>query len=252
MICTATAIKRNVVMLGPEELTTIHTLASELSPYQSKETKERKKLTTTNQPGQTCSQTPMLILQRPMDLIHHILEILTLEIPQYLHRRALHLLHVTNGGCTPIVNGHDAVHKVVPTLFIFRMNFLYHLGDFKNAVVDYLDAVVEVGELVLLRADVCCGDVFEHFGYVVLARGLAVLWFLCLVLLVCLLLVALLGGKVLLLLVLLGVCVAILVWLFAGVRVCGGDDEFVDFEGVGVFGGGGAYAKVVAFGEFDL
>jgi hypothetical protein len=32
-----------------------------------------------------------------------------------------------------------------------------------------LDAVVQVGELVLLRLDVACHDVFEHFGDVVLA-----------------------------------------------------------------------------------
>ena len=62
----------------------------------------------------------------------------------------------------------------------------------------------------------------------------------------------LLASEVLLLLVLLGVCVAVLVWLFARVRGCGADDELVDFEGVGVFGGRGADAEVVAVWEFDL
>jgi hypothetical protein len=76
-----------------------------------------------------------------------------------------------------------------------------------------------------------------------------------LVLLVRLLLVALLGGEVLLLLVLLlGVDVVLLaqVGLFARVRVGGRDDELVDFEGVGVLGGGRAYTEVVAFREIDL
>lgn len=195
----------------------------------------------------------MLTLQCPVYLVHHILEILTLQITQYLHCRAFHLFHVADCSCAPVVDGHDAVHEVIPALLILRMNLFHQLGDFEDAVVDDLDAVVEIGELVLLGADRGCGDVFKHFGYVVLARGLAVLLLLlCLVLLVRLLLVALLRSEVLLLLVLLGVCVAVLVWLFARVGVCSADDEFVDFEGVGVFGGGGAYAEVVAFGEFDL
>jgi hypothetical protein len=33
--------------------------------------------------------------------------------------------------------------------------------------------------------------------------------------------------------------------LFASVAVCGADDEFVDFERVGVFGGGGADTEIV-------
>ena len=63
-----------------------------------------------------------------------------------------------------------------------------------------------------------------------------------------LLLVALLRRHVLLLLVLLGIGVSLSVGFFAGEGVCGRDDELVDFEGVGVFGAGGTYAKVVAFG----
>jgi hypothetical protein len=188
-----------------------------------------------------------------MYLVHHVLKILTLQITQYLHCRALHLLHVTDRRRTSIVNGHDAVHEVIPALFIVRMNLFYQLSDFENAVIDDLDAVVQIGELVLLGANGGCRYVFEHLGNVVLARGLAVLLLLlCLILLVRLLLVASLGTEVLLLLVLLGVCVAVLVWLFTRVGVCSTDDEFVDFEGVGIFGGGGAYAEVVAFGEFDL
>lgn len=76
-----------------------------------------------------------------------------------------------------------------------------------------------------------------------------------LVLLVRLLLVALLGGEILLLLVLfLGVDVVFFrqVGFFARIRVGGRHDELVDFKRVGVFGGGGAYTKVVAFGEFNL
>jgi hypothetical protein len=76
-----------------------------------------------------------------------------------------------------------------------------------------------------------------------------------LVLLVRLLFVTLLGGKVLLLLVLLlGVDVVLLaqVGFFARVRVGSGHDELVDFERIGVLGGGGAYTEVVAFREFNL
>ena len=40
--------------------------------------------------------------------------------------------------------------------------------------------------------------------------------------------------------------------LFAGVGVGGGHDEFLDFEGVGVFGGGGGDTEVVPFWELDL
>jgi hypothetical protein len=73
---------------------------------------------------------------------------------------------------------------------------------------------------------------------------------LLLLLVVGLLLVDLLGCEVLLLLVCVGGAVAIR--LFAGVGVCGGDDELEDFERVGVLGGGCADAEVIAFGEFDL
>jgi hypothetical protein len=66
-----------------------------------------------------------------------------------------------------------------------------------------------------------------------------------LALLVSLLLVDLLRGQV-------GLLLVLAVRLFARVGVGGGDDEFVDFEGVWVFGRGGADTKVVAFWEFDL
>ena len=56
----------------------------------------------------------------------------------------------------------------------------------------------------------------------------------------------------LLVLLVAGVGEALADGLLAGVAVCGADDELVDFEGVGVLGGGGADAEVVVGGEFDL
>lgn len=113
-----------------------------------------------------------------------------------------------------------------------------HFGD---AVVNDLDAVVQVGELVLLAADVGCEDILKHLWDVGVVAGLR--------LLVGLLFVDLLRGEVGLLLV---PGWAVAVRLFT--RVCVGrrDNEFVDFEGVGIFSGGGADAKVVAFWEIDL
>jgi hypothetical protein len=161
----------------------------------------------------------MLVLQRPVDLVHHILEVLRFQIAENLHSCPLNLFHIADCRCAAVVNGDYTMHEVIPALFILRMHLLNHLRNLENAVIYNLDAVMQVGELVLLRADVCCGHVFQHLGDVVSICTL--LFLLSLVLLVCLLFVALLRGEILLLLVLLGVCVAVLVGLFARVRVCG-------------------------------
>jgi hypothetical protein len=116
--------------------------------------------------------------------------------------------------------------------------------DLGDAIVDDLDAVVQVGELILLAADVAGENIFEHL------RDVGVVaW---LLFLVGLLLMNFLRGEVGLLLVPCWAVVAGAIGLFARVGVRGRDDEFVDFKRVGVFGGGSADAEVVAFGEVYL
>jgi hypothetical protein len=185
----------------------------------------------------TATQALLILLERPVNLLHHVLEILGLEVAQDLHGGALDLLDVADGRGGAVVHGHDAVHHVVEALFVGGHHFLDHLVDLGDAVVYDLDAVVQIGELVLLAADIGGEDVFEHLRDVGMVDGLA--------LLVSLLLVDLLRGQV-------GLLLVLAVRLFARVGVGGGDDEFVDFEGVWVFGRGGADTKVVAFWEFDL
>ena len=161
----------------------------------------------------------MVPVQREMNLAHEVLEVLVLQVSQYLHGCSLDLFYVANRGSAAVVDGYDAVHELVPALVVLLLDSLDRLGDFEDAVVDDLDAVVEVGKLVLLRADIACQDVFEHLWDVVLRGGGAVV-LLCLVLLVRLLLVTLLDSTILLLLVvLLGVDVVLLlqVGLFARV-----------------------------------
>lgn len=75
---------------------------------------------------------------------------------------------------------------------------------------------------------------------------------LLLLLLVGFLLMDFLHGYILLLLVLIGICIAILIGLFAGVGVCCGHDELVDFEGVRIFGGRGRDTEIIALGQLDL
>ena len=180
-----------------------------------------------------------------MNLIHHIPEILGLEIFQYLCRLAFYLFHVPDGGSAAVVNGDDAGHEFVPALVICLVDKFDCLVDFVDAVVDDLDAVMEVGELVLLAADVGCDNVFEHLRDVVLRS-------LLLVLLVSLLLVGLLRGEVLLVL-LRGFCVVTLVLgLLVWGRVCGGDSKLVGFKGIGIFGRGGTDAEVVTFWKGNL
>jgi hypothetical protein len=186
----------------------------------------------------TTTQALLILLERPVNLLHHILEILGLEVAQDFHSSALDLLHVADGCGGAVIHGHDAVHHVVEALFVGGDHFLNHLMHLSNTIIYDLDAVVEVSELVLLASDVGGENVFEHLRDVgVVAGGLA--------LLVRLLFVNLLGGEV-------GLLLVLVVGLFARVGVGGGHDEFVDFEGVGVFGGGGADTKIVAFWEVDL
>lgn len=108
---------------------------------------------------------------------------------------------------------------------------------------------MQVGELVLLAADVACKDIFECLWEAVPGSGGALLG---LLLLVRLLFMTLLRCQVLLLLVLVGIGDVLLVWLFTRVRFCGANCELMDFEGVRVFSRGGAHTEIVAFWEFDL
>lgn len=196
-------------------------------------------------------------------LVHRsqkVLEVLTLQISQRLHCRALHLLHIALHRADLIVHGSHAAHQLVKPVIVIGRNLLEQIVKTVDLVVDDLHAVVQVCELILLGLDVCSEDVFDHLrdvgvnGLVLLLGALepvsvdagwgldfslvAVVWFLVLLLL--LLLLALVGilfpGT----------------GLFARVSICGRDNEFLDLEGVGVLGGGGGNTEMVAFGELDL
>lgn len=191
---------------------------------------------------QTPAQSLMRVLQRAVNLLHHLLEVFTLEIAQNLHRRALDLLDIANRRCAAVVNGHNAVHQVVVLLVVRACHVLDHFVNLGDAVVDDLDPVVQVGELVGLAADAAGQDVLEHLGHVGVVRA---------ALLVGLLRVALLRGHVGLFLVPGGLCIVLNV-VFGLFCVDRRDDEFVDFKGVGVLGGGSADTEVVAVWEVDL
>jgi hypothetical protein len=139
----------------------------------------------------TATQALLVLFERPVNLLHHVLEVLGLEVAQDLHGGALDLFDVADCRGGPVVHGHDAVHHVVVALFVSGHHFLYHFVHFGDAVVYDLDAVVQVGELVLLAADARRENVFEHLRDVGVVGGLA--------LFVGFLLVGLLRGVVLLL-----------------------------------------------------
>ena len=194
-------------------------------------------------------------------LVHRgqeILEVLTLQIPQRLHSRALHLLHVPLHRADLVVHRSHAAHQLVKPVIVIGRNLLEQIVETVDFVVNDLHAVVQVCELILLGLDVRSEDIFDHLrdvgvdGLVLLLGALepvsvdarwglyfslvAVVWFLVLLLLLLALVGILFPGT----------------GLFARVSICGGDDEFLDLEGVGVLGGGGGDTEMVAFGELDL
>ena len=194
-------------------------------------------------------------------LVHRgqeILEVLTLQIPQRLHSRALHLLHIPLHRADLVVHRSHAAHQLVKPVIVIGRNLLEQIVETVDFVVNDLHAVVQVCELILLGLDVRSEDIFDHLrdvgvdGLVLLLGALepvsvdagwgldfslvAVVWFLILLLLLLALVDILFPGT----------------GLFARVSICGGDDEFLDLEGVGVLGGGGGDTEMVAFGELDL
>lgn len=211
-----------------------------------KEIGKKKKHTITQLHRQTLTQSLLTLFNRLMKLAYHAVDVAALEFVQQVGGVMVDFVE----GVGAVV---DAGKEIVVTLVLLRVEFFEQGEGFGDAVVDDLDAVVEVGELVGLRADAGGEDVVEEVGGSLLLLcllGLLLLMLLVLLLLgVGLLLVTLLGSEVLLLLVLRG---ASLDGLFARVRIRGRDDEAVDFERVGVFGARCADAKEVAFGEFNL
>lgn len=217
--------------------------------------KKKGQLTILHRQRDAIPQRTLPLLHTRMHPIQQILEILALQVPQRLHRRALHLLHIALHGAHLVVHRHHTAHGLIEPLVVIRRHLLDEVVQPVDLVVDDLHAVVQVGELVLLGLYVCREDVLDHLGdvgvdgLVLLVRALepvAVdagrgLDFLGL---------GLLGD--LLLLVLGLALVGPGSGLLAGVGVGGGDEELVDFEGIGVFGGGGGDAEVVAVGELDL
>ncbi len=91
-----------------------------------------------------------------MDLVHHVFEVLALQVSQYLHSCTFDLFHVADCGSAAVIDGYDAVHELIPTLAVLLVDEFDSLGYFVDAVVYDLDAVMEVSKLVLLRADVAC------------------------------------------------------------------------------------------------
>jgi hypothetical protein len=167
-------------------------------------------------------------------LLEHVLEILAFQIPQRLHSGALHLLHVPLNRRHLVVHRHHPAHDMVVPLILRCHKLLEHVIHGIYAVVNNLNAVVQVGKLVLLGLNGSGKDIFKHLRNVVVRRGSALL---------------LVG---LWLLVTAGRWLRLADGLFASVGVCGGDDEFVHLEGVRVFGTGGGYAEVIVFGKLNL
>jgi hypothetical protein len=166
----------------------------------------------------------MATLDGIMYLAQHILEVLRFQIPLNLHVNPFDLLHVAEHSGAAIIDGHNALHELIEALRVLGVQTLEHVVDGANAVVDDLDAVMEIGELVLLGFDAAREHVLEHL-LSLLGAAFGVHRLLLLLLLL-LLLVWLTGifFKVLL-----------FVGLLACVRVCGGDNKFVDFERIRVF-----------------
>jgi len=160
-----------------------------------------------------------------MQLLHHALDIACFEFVQEARGRLVDFVK----GAAAVV---DAGEELAVVLVVLRLELGELSEGFCDAVVDDLDAVVEVGELVCLGVDVGGEDVLEDFGNIGVGIGVGSI-VLLLLLGVGLLLVALLRGEDLLLLVL---GRAGFVGLFARVRVGSGDDKAVDFERVGVLG----------------
>ena len=102
------------------------------------------------------------------------------------------------------------MHEVVEAVLAVLVHFGDEFVDFSDTVVDDLDAVVEVGELVLLAADVACEHVFEYLWDIVVTTGFVGLLF-----------VDLLRGQIGLLLVIVGRCIALAVGLLASYAVGG-------------------------------
>ena len=110
-------------------------------------------------------------------------------------------------------------------------------------MIDNLNAIMQIGKLVGLGIDAAGEDVRQHLRDFVeggrFSAGLGLLHsllvLLLLIVVVLLVLVDLVG-----------------VGFFAGGRTGGGDDELLDFEGIGVLGAGCGDTEMVAFGEFDL
>jgi hypothetical protein len=176
---------------------------------------------------QTPAQPFRVVLERTVNLLHHILEVLGLEVAQDLHGSALDLLDVADCSSTAVIDGDHAVHQIVVLLVVGAGHMFDHLVNLRYTIVDDLNAVVQVCKLVCLASNAASQDVFEHL------RNIGVVG---ITLFVGLLRMALLRSHVGLFLMPGGFGV-LLVGLFASVGVCGGDDELVDFEGVGVLGG---------------
>lgn len=182
----------------------------------------------------------MAPLNRHMDLIQHVLEILVLQVPQRLHRGPLHLLYVAHRRRDLIMHRDDPGHHLIEPLVLVPNHFVEKIVEILHTVVDDLDAVVQVCELVLLGLNVGSKDILEHLRDVGIGRALGPE-------------AAVDAGRWLDFL--LRLCVlALLLFLgfFASMGIRGGDDEFVDFEAIRIFSTRCAYTEVVAFWQLDL
>lgn len=221
----ATATKRNVVMLGPCFPTTVKTVSISAT---RRKVGNIVRLTLSDLIGQSAGNPSVALLDGEVELVHHILEILALQVTQCLHAHALDLLHVSLDRRDLIVHWGHPAHDLVETLVLVGHILIEHIEEIVHPMRDDLDAVVDIHELILLRFDVCGEDVLEHLRNVGVGLGT--------------LLVALFEhlsvwvmdagwGLDFLPLVVLGFLILLVASrLLASVGICGGDDEAVDFE----------------------
>lgn len=138
------------------------------------------------------------------------------------------------------------MHDVVVPLLIVADYTVQEVRNLVNAMVDDLNAVMQIGELIFLRLQASCQDVFQHLGDICDGG-----WLFPLLVLILLMLTAFVMRLLLRLLTLTQVLLLHLhVFPCIGVRCRDGEPR--NLKGVWVFGAGCCDAKVVPFRKFNL
>lgn len=151
MIWMATATKRKVVMLGPCFPTTMRQVRiGSLMLKDKKRGRRNGELTICHLSRQVEADLLMTLLDGQVELVNHILEVLTFQIAERLHSRALDLLDVPLDVGDLIVHGRHSTHHLVKTFVLVCHVLVKHVEQIVNAVGDDLDAVMEINKLILL------------------------------------------------------------------------------------------------------